>query len=455
MSNEQNIADILKLLRESVDNPTSELKDTESSDSIDTDVSADRLHETLKQRFSADSVNSDSDDASPYQLDSDFFDEFIEETDAAPSENENGDGVDDAVEAEAPAIKDPIAEEPEEQYVLDGMDIEELDGLDAEDSGEDAELDTYEELAASLTDEELELIALKDDGAESDVLTVDSADEVADASEVAAESIFAPVAVMDDFDDETEVFAEDSYEDFDPVEVDESAIADEEDEKVLNEALLTEYEEEDVDLSDEEIDAFFSEDTEDSDIIDEQTELLELEEHAEEADGEDVTEEAPTEEAQAKEEPERFVPEEAPKNKPVSFKALIMDYGRPDPEPSVVENEAEVSAEDEEDTPDISAILSDFSDFSKAEKEDENAAAKEFLARIGCEEEIEDIPPEMLSEVLSDYGDAPKERTDSNTENKIKTRREEYRKNILWTSVRFVLGVIMTFIIFLYDLLPA
>ena len=345
MSNEQNIYDIVRLLKETVDSPISDDSAEENTYGTEEQVSADELHETLKLKFSAENFEAEPEEKSPYDLDNDFLEEFSE------------------IEAE-----EPVEEfaKPEEEPA------EEVEELLVEENNE-----YIEELEVTDTEPEVVMSESISESEQEEQLSLESEDEAVEHFEVDTE----------DYSDEIEE---------------------------LEEAPLT-------------VEEIFEE------------EIKEIEKIAEES--------VETEET--------VEPEEAPIQKNMSFKSLIMDYGKPDPTPDE-ENEVEtVQPECEDDTPDVGSILSDFSTPAKDDVREENRAAREFMSKLGCEDELDDIPPEALREVLSAYGETKVETAvNSNDEAVINERRERYRKDTFISAMRALGCFAMTVILFFYDFLP-
>ena len=365
MSNEQNIDDILRLLRETVDSPSADDGIEDNTNAEQDQVSPDELHETLKQRFSAKSSDAQPEEKSPYDLDNDFLEGFAADGEVAEEE----------------VLEEDIGKE----------DVEEsLDDLKPDES-------EVEDIPADNTD----------------------ADEVYDEAEESLAAKIEEDILFDEYEgDESEHFEIDTEDYSDSVD---------------------EYE---IEKEETSFENFLTEEIPNTNT---EPELLGETETVAELIEEEAVEET------AEEEPVR----EAHRYNNMSFKALIMDYGKPDPTPDE-ETEAEESrVESDDDTPDVSEILSDFATPAKEDESDEERAAREFMCKLGCEDELDDIPMEAAREILSAYGE-PKTETavNSNDEAVIKQRRESYKKETVISALRCVGCFIMTVILFFYDFLP-
>ena len=297
MSNEQNIYDIVRLLKETVDSPITDESVEENIYGAEEQVSADELHETLKLKFSAENFEAEPEEKSPYDLDSDFLEEFSEIEEEEP------------VEETAKPEEEPV-EEAEEILVEENNEyIEQTEVSDTE-----PEMDISEDIPEPEEEEQLAL---------------EAEDEAVEHFEVDTE----------DYSDEAEE---------------------------LEEAPLT-------------VEEIFEE------------EIKEIEKIAEEA----------VEAEEAIEAEETVEPEEAPIQKNMSFKSLIMDYGKPDPTPGDENEEETEEPELEDDTPDVGSILSDFATPAKDDVSEENRAAREFMSKLGCEDELDDIPAD-IREILGE-----------------------------------------------------
>lgn len=169
------------------------------------------------------------------------------------------------------------------------------------------------------------------------------------------------------------------------------------------------------------------------------------------------SEEEPEAEAPVTEDSEEKIEfEDYPKEKHVSFKALMMDYGRSDPEPTRDEarTEKNETATEEEDTPDIEEIISDFVSESESHNETINRSMGVLMSQLGCEDELKDLSPEALGEMFNEYNGPIEDYDEIRSEKKKKRRRDEYKKNSLWTIVRLILCGFGAAILFFYDVLP-
>ena len=366
MSNEQNIFDIVRLLKETVDSPIADDSTEDNIYSAGDQVSEDELHETLKQKFSSENFEAEPEEKSPYDFDNDFLEEFSEIDEEEPAEETTE--TEEETEVSAQELEEELVEENDEY-------TEELDVTDTEFAP-----DIFEDIPEIEPQEQLSL---------------DSEDEVAEL-----------------FEDDTEDCS-DKNEDFE-VEVHE-----------LEEAPLT------VEEIAESVEA---------------EEFIETEKIAEAEETVVVEETAEVEEVEI---------EEAPIQKNMSFKSMIMDYGKPDPTPGD-ENEKDMPRdESEDDTPDVGSILSDFATPAKDDVREENRAAREFMSKLGCEDELDDIPMDSLREVLSAYSETTNETAvNSNDEAVINERRERYRKETFISALRAIGCFAMTVILFFYDFLP-
>ena len=346
MSDEQNIFDIVRLLKETVDSPITEDSAEDNTYGAEEQVSADELHETLKLKFSAENFESEPEEKSPYDLDNDLLEEFAETE---------------------------IEDEPTEEILIDETD-------------ETDEANEYiEEPDVTENEPEIETVDMLEDISEPEP----------EPEEVPAEEEF--------FEEETE----------EPIEAEEPTVVEE----------LVEVEE--TTVVEEPVEA------EEPIVVEEP---IEAEEPAE---AEDVE------------------PEEAPIQKNMSFKSLIMDYGKPDPTPGDEPEEESAKAEFEEDTPDVGSILSDFATPAKDDVREENRAAREFMSRLGCEDELEGIPMDAVREVLAAYGEPSNETAvNSNDEAVINERRERYRRDTFISALRAIGCLAMTVLLFFYDFLP-
>ncbi|MBE6667300.1 MAG: hypothetical protein E7607_03205 [Ruminococcaceae bacterium] len=441
MSNEQNIDDILRLLRETVDSANSENSADPDTYSEQEQVSADELHETLKQRFSAENSESESEEKSPYDLDRDFLEEFTE-TEEEPKEAPIAEEPEEAAED---FITESAEDEPEEVLV------EEVDGGidDADFFEHDDEPDIEKEFAEEPTSEGI--TAENTDLEE----TQTEAKTVASESEIDEDVIFDEYESEDDvIERQTEIFTENTENSEASVRTVEDKFAepvfDESDESEHFEVDTEDYSDSLDDYEGEPADAVEEEPAEEPSDEESELELLaDIQDN--DVQGQDFAEEEFADEELA-DEPDEKADSELTENKNMSFKSLIRDYGKTDQEP---ENEESEQVKNEEETPDVSAIISDFSTPVKEDEIEETRAAREFMSKLGCEDELENIPLEAMREVLSAYGETKKETAvSSNDEAVIKEKRERYEKEMLTCVFRCVGCFLMTVLLFFYDFLP-
>lgn len=416
MSNEQNIDDILRLLRETVDSESAEDSAEENTYEAQEHVSADELHETLKLKFSADGGNEAPEEKSPYDLDNDFLEEFAENS-----------------EAEA-TVEEPAEEAKEEFFEEETEETEEIsDAVTLSESEEESV--SEEKITEDIADEEI--------FAENIIFENDPVEENAAAEEIEnTDNVFEEYENDEDVIDRQTEFFEGAEENVSISE--DSEIPD----PVYDDSDESEHFEADTeDYSDSSDDYEIGKDVTEA----EETEIMTDEGSEFEVDG--IIKESAEEsvEESTEEEPIR----EAHRYNNMSFKAIIMDYGKPDPTPDEESEDAIPASESEDDTPDVSEILSDFATPAKEDKSDEDRAAREFMCKLGCADELDHIPIEAVREVLSEYGEQKVETAvNSNDEAVIKERRERFKKETVISAFRFVGCFIMTVILFFYDFLP-
>ena len=219
----------------------------------------------------------------------------------------------------------------------------------------------------------------------------------------------------------------------------------EESEEIIEESEELEEDEELADLVEEYED---NDSFEELDVIDMQTEL-----EMDEAEHADVTTDE-TDSIANDDMSDEFDPfaVDTQKEKPKSFKSLIMDYGRPDPIPSpkIIEEEtAEVSTTEE--TPDVGDILSDFADSTPTEEERRNTAVKELMSALGCEEELECVSAKDIGAI---YGQLDNEAAFDSEAEAVEHKKSIYKKSVVIASLKVVACALITFVMLLYDLLP-
>ena len=183
------------------------------------------------------------------------------------------------------------------------------------------------------------------------------------------------------------------------------------------------------------------------DVIDRQTEI----------DYADTESEELAEDTEKDEEAPAFDPYavDLPQQKPMSFKALMMDYGRPDPIPSprAIEEET-VAVEDEDETPDVGDILSDFTDDTPTAEDRVNTSMRKLMSSLGCEDELECISPEALGEIYSEVSEEQATDSEELDESVLEKNKDDYKKTVVLSSLKLTACAFMTLIMFLYDTLP-
>ena len=396
MNNEQNIDDILKLLQESVDSleDNGELSSTENT--VSSDISTDDLAEKLKAHFFSDGYAENTETDSSYNIDSDFLSEFEDVSADEPAE----------------AVDDVIAEETDEEA--------------------DEEADVTVSASENVLDADDILLMMN--GTERDVETAEDNEALSDSEEAMDGSEDDAFEPMDEADG-VEAYEEPEEEIFEPVLS--------HGESSSSPVVTLEVEDESDSLDD----GLFEDSEVYDDVIDRQTEI----------DNSDTENEETAVEAEAEEQAPAFDPYsvELPKEKPMSFKALMMDYGRPDPIPSprAIEEEAAV-ADEEEETPDVGDILSDFTDDTPTAEDRMNSSMRKLMCSLGCEDELECISPEALGEIYAEVNEentADSEQPDAAV---LEGTKDDYRKTVVLSSLKLTACAVMTLLMFLYDTLP-
>ena len=413
MSNEQNLDEMLRSLQESVDNLKDGEADTDEGSEVGyADISTADLQKQLEEKYFSEGVSGKHESDGSYELNSDFLAEFS---------MADGEGMTDTEDVTDTDVTEQITAETDVSPSVE----EESEPTAVEDEVIPADEESEEELAIQTDGESFD----EDDGIELFQDESDDGEELDDLAELCElESCFVPSPK------EEELHIEYSS----PVAL---LVEDETDEDV---DLISEEELFDDEIFEEEI--FEEEIFEELDVIDSQTEL-----------GEEPLEE----EISSADEPETETPPvfdefaSYPKEKPKSFKAIMMDYGRPDPIPSpkVIEEELETVTEEEEETPDVGDILSDFADDSPTEEDRMNTAVRHLMTSLGCEDELESVSAEDIGAI---YGQCNEERCENETVSAetVEKKRNTYKKGIFIASLKLAACVIMTVFMFLYDTLP-
>ena len=420
MSNEQNLDEMLRSLQRSVDDLDNTEDDHSENREDYADISTSDLQKILEERYFSNGATGKHESDSSYELDSDVLAEFSE----VDGEDE---GLTELPEDEDTSEKIEFAETAEEIYVSDATeefeDVNELDAPEAiEDTDETDELEQLGTLEDSDSLGELEELDMFEDIA-SDTEVADGGEDTEDMSE--------PEALESGVETAAELV---EYEDFDDLDVIDMQT------DVDIEAPLTPDEV-------REPEGFDTEEEEQYDT--EKAEELEAEGiQTEETSALDKTEEKPEFDA--------FAPT-APKEKPRSFKALMMDYGRPDPIPS---NTATVNASDEEEneieyeTPDVGEILSDFTDDTPTEAEKMNSEMRKLMTSLGCEDELDTVSAEDIGAVYGQFENEQEPEIDTASAEFVENRQSEYKKSILIDSLKLAACALLTVIMFFYDTLP-
>ena len=189
MSNEQNIYDIVRLLKETVDSPITDESAEENTYGTEEQVSADELHETLKLKFSAENFEAEPEEKSPYDLDNDFLEAFSEVEAEEPVE-ETADPVEDTVEETA---EEPEAPEEEAEEILIEENNEYIEELEVTDT--EPEVDMSEGIFEAEQEEQLSLESEDEAVEHFEVDTEDYSDEVEELEE-------APLTVEEIYEEE-------------------------------------------------------------------------------------------------------------------------------------------------------------------------------------------------------------------------------------------------------------
>lgn len=362
--------------------------------------------------------------------------------------------VDDLGEGDAPAIDSTadlsdistsdLQRRLEEKYFSEGS-----EGRHESDRSYELDSDVYAEFFENDADEDEVIPAEKDEPSESEIAEIagsESLTEEIDLPEPSSEStddlVFEELSVLTDYVLREDISDEEAIDSEQTSDIDE--VIDEIDEY---EDLVQEFEELDV------IDTHTLLDDEPK-IEPQAFEYTQNEET--EVETEKETEVAPNLTAQTC--APAFDPyvTDLHTEKPMSFKALIMDYGRPDPVPSRQEDEAEKNdAYDEADleTPDMGDILSDFADDSPTKEDKMNSAVHKFMSSLGCEDELCAVSAEDIGEIYGQFN-KDEDEIEESSDTAVEREQSEYRKSILFSSLKLAVCAIITFIMFLYDTLP-
>lgn len=449
MNNEQNLDDILKLLQESVDNLDSSEDMSEDNDPSDADLSTEDLQKKLEARYFSEGVSGNHESDTSYELDSDFLAEFssvdIDDTDIEKAETVNSEITDMA--GDRTDVEDLVAEETVDPDMTE--EIEELEEVE-----EPEELEEIEELEEV---EELEEPEKLEEVEEFTELEVSEAVEASD--EYDETENFGGIEDNDELGDLAELCElENCYVSTpsaceEPIKIGHSSpVVTLEPSKPENIEEAVENEATDDELFEEaDDDELFEEATDDGyDVIDTQT-IIDEEVQAEKVNK--VTEEK-EDEAVCKSTFDEY--SAFPKEKPKSFKALMMDYGRPDPIPSPKKIEEELAVSDglEDETPDIGDILSDFADDAPTKEDRMNTSMKELMTSLGCEDELECVSAEAIGEVYGEFTDTKEKDDEESSAETVEKNRYTYKKGIAIATVKLVVCAIMTAVMFLYDTLP-
>ena len=143
--------------------------------------------------------------------------------------------------------------------------------------------------------------------------------------------------------------------------------------------------------------------------------------------------------------------------KPRSFKALMMDYGRPDPEPvTVTESRAPDASEDDSEleTPDLGDILSDFADDTPTQTEKMNSEMRKLMTSLGCEDELNEISVADIGAIYGQFSNDDSDEKDTTSAAFVESTRSSYKKKIFLASLKVVGCALITLIMFFYDTLP-
>ena len=433
MNNEQNIDDILKLLREKMNDPDGLPAESEE-DNEDTSehISTEDLQRSLKAQYSSEVSNDENgDEISPYDLDDGLLMEF-----SVTDEENDEDTGDEVIENS----EDAVTEDSEEIEA----DVEETDGL-CEDGEYYIDIDRTDAVSVSVAptitntavleitediDNELEIEQDEDlgDGDFDDELDTDFGEPISDNVEV--EEPEKTVEIETDIEVPDEIFAEEiDFSDGDADTVGENAD--------LNESAETDYEELETEddaepLTGEDVESFGEETEEDAFELD-----------LSESTGDEGAKDEASE-------------EDHPELRSVSFKSLMMDYCHSDPEPESESDSTEMTdaEEDEADTPDIGDIISDFVPENVSHGDSVNRSMHDLMSSLGCEDELKALPSEALEEMFDEYNGPIEDYDEIRSTEKKQRRRGEYKKNIILSAVRLALCGIAVVAAFFYDTLP-
>ncbi len=370
MNNEQNIDDILELLKKSVNEPTEGEAAPDLTENRSPKMSEEELQMALKRQYADEDIfGKPSSSKTPYDLDHSMLEEF--------SSNEE------------------VVEE-----ALETADIDALENQ--EDTSDIEETDTSEDIT------------------DIDVNDIEEADIVSTVQDTP--TTVTSVAVLEDdyaFDETDAVDNIDTYEDIDIV----GNVGEENGEAASS------------DISEEADEALLTSDIVENDIV-QDMEITPSEDNVQYADESDEY-------------------ADYPKYKPISFKALMMDYGRPDPVPEKAEDISSVNeTETEEDTPDIGDILSDFVDNTPTHDAHVNTAMRDLMSKLGCEEELENVSPEAIGEIFAEYEGVAAPYDEAGSAGRKKKRREGYRASIISAALRLAACGLLTIGLLFYDILP-
>ncbi len=338
-----------------------------------------------------------------------FSDGYSENTETDSSYNIDSDFLAEFKNDDREESVENIVEETVEKIIDDETEEAVLDADDIELMMNEAESDT------NGVEENEETFDTSDDGELSDEIEEDIPELITSD----AETCSTPVVTMnyEEEESETEVLEEETGEDVSETE-----------QSITYDELFEDSESYD-------------------DVIDRQTEI----------DYADTESEEPILEAENHEEAPTFDPYavQQPPTKPMSFKALMMDYGRPDPIPSprAIEEET-VAVEVEDETPDIGDILSDFTDDTPTAQDRVNTSMHKLMSSLGCEDELEAISPEALGEMYSEVNEEQTADSENPDEAVLQKTKDDYKKTIVLSSLKLTACAIMTLLMFLYDTLP-
>lgn len=399
MGTEQNLDEMLRSLQISVDN-LSDGEDTVVNASEDyADISTSDLQKILEEKYFSEGATGKHESDGSYELDDDVLAQFIEE-----------DEEDEEISSDETFVNEPVirerVESSEEEIAIEESATSEIEEL--------FDRSSFEEILA-----EPEKIVTADESDPFEEL------EREDASEQ-TESI--------------ERF--ETLEEFDPVE----------DPDVLDELEKLEFSE-DTEEYDEPVS-----DYEEFDVIDTQTllddETFTVSQEPEITEPELVSMTDGDEGVETAFDPYSAAPVV---EKPKSFKAMIMDYGRPDliPPIQIEDHQHELqNDESEQETPDVGDILSDFVDDSPTPEEKMNFAVHEFMNSLGCEDELESVSAEDIGAIYGQFGEEETEESGTVSSEHIEKKRNGYKKSTLVSALKLTACAVLTFIMFFYDTLP-